>query len=90
MDKAVSNSERCAGQETHLDSQMDAVMEAFFEAMSGIGEPSVDSATANIAISMVAGCVMYTVLQKMGLGKRKSQLRCRRCRTLRCWPEESN
>ena len=25
------------------------------------------SATANIAISMVAGCVMYTVLQKMDL-----------------------
>lgn len=66
MDKAVSNLNDALAKKL-TPSQMDAVMEAFFEAMSGIGEPSVDSATANIAISMVAGCVMYTVLQKMGL-----------------------
>jgi len=35
--------------------------------MTRIGEPGVDSSTANIAISMVAACVMYTVLQKIGL-----------------------
>lgn len=66
MDKAVSNLNDALAKKL-TPSRMDAVMEAFFEAMSGIGEPNVDSATANIAISMVAGCVMYTVLQKMGL-----------------------
>ena len=49
------------------DPQLDAVMEAFFVVMSHIGEPSVDASTSNIAISMVAGCVMYNILTQMGL-----------------------
>ena len=46
-------------------------MNEFFEAMSEIGEPSVDAPTANVAVGMVAGCVMYRVLQRMGLADGK-------------------
>ncbi|MGB1765828.1 MAG: hypothetical protein ACPHJE_00445 [Poseidonia sp.] len=50
---------------------VDEVMNEFFEAMSEIGEPSVDAPTANVAVGMVAGCVMYRVLQRMGLADGK-------------------
>ena len=48
-------------------SDLEAAMEAFFKSMSEIGEPNVDAPTANVPISMVSGCVLYSVLQRMGL-----------------------
>lgn len=66
LDKAVNNLNSALSAKVAPE-QLDEVMNAFFDVMSGIGEPSIDSSTANIAISMVAGCVMYTTLQKMGL-----------------------
>tara|TARA_Y100000991_G_scaffold18727_1_gene12275 strand:+ start:659 stop:1483 length:825 start_codon:yes stop_codon:yes gene_type:complete len=49
------------------EAQLDGVMEDFFGVMSHINEPSVDASTSNVAISMVAGCVMYNVLARKGL-----------------------
>ena len=49
--------------EPHLDE----VMETFHSFMNHISEPSVDATTSNISISMLAGCVMYNILTKMGL-----------------------
>ena len=46
-------------------------MNDFFEAMSEIDELGVDAPTANVAVGMVAGCVMYRVLQRMGLADGK-------------------
>lgn len=68
MDKAVYNLEDALA--SRLDeSDLGTVMDAFFEAMSDIGEPSVDAPTTNVPISMVAACVMYNVLQRMGLAQ---------------------
>ena len=44
-----------------------AIMDAFFDIMTSIGEPSVDARTANVPISMVAGCVMHNLLRRLGL-----------------------
>lgn len=68
MDKAVINLEDALAARLS-ENDLDAVMEAFFNAMSDIGEPNVDAPTANVAIPMVSACVLYKVLQQMGLGK---------------------
>ena len=49
------------------DDDLGAIMDAFFSVMSNLGEPSVDAPTANVPISMVAGCVMYNLLRQLGL-----------------------
>ena len=49
------------------DDDLGAIMDAFFTVMSNLGEPSVDAPTANVPISMVAGCVMYNLLRQLGL-----------------------
>ncbi len=51
------------------ENDLTEALEAFSNAMTELGEPNVDAPTANVAISMVAGCVMYSVLQRMGLGQ---------------------
>ncbi|MEL0182279.1 MAG: hypothetical protein VW872_04350, partial [Candidatus Poseidoniales archaeon] len=49
------------------DDDLGVIMDAFFTVMSNLGEPSVDAPTANVPISMVAGCVMYNLLRQLGL-----------------------
>ena len=66
MDKAVSNLEDALAMRLEKE-DLEAAMEAFFKSMSEIGEPNVDAPTANVPISMVSGCVLYSVLQRMGL-----------------------
>jgi hypothetical protein len=66
LDKVAQNLNDCLAKRL-TEAQLHAVMEAFFGMMSHIGEPSVDASTSNVAISMIAGCVMYNVLTRMGL-----------------------
>ena len=66
LDKVVEN--LSDGLSKRLDDDdLDDIMNAFLGIMSSIGEPSVDVPTANIPISMVAGCVMYNLLCRLGL-----------------------
>ena len=66
LDKVVEN--LSDGLSKRLDDDdLDDIMNAFLGIMSSIGEPSVDAPTANIPISMVAGCVMYNLLCRLGL-----------------------
>ncbi|MED6319315.1 MAG: hypothetical protein VX451_04405 [Candidatus Thermoplasmatota archaeon] len=66
LDKVVDN--LSDGLSKRLDDDdLDDIMNAFLGIMSSIGEPSVDAPTANIPISMVAGCVMYNLLCRLGL-----------------------
>ena len=66
LDKVAQNLNDCLAKRLS-EPQLHAVMQAFFGVMSHIGEPSVDASTSNVAISMVAGCVMYNILTRMGL-----------------------
>ncbi len=66
LDKVAQNLNDCLAKRLS-EPQLHAVMQAFFGVMSHIGEPSVDAPTSNVAISMVAGCVMYNILTRMGL-----------------------
>ena len=69
LDKVALNLNDCLA-ERLTEEQVHTVMEAAFGAfgvMSHIGEPSVDAPTSNVAISMVAGCVVYNILTRMGL-----------------------
>jgi hypothetical protein len=66
LDKVAQNLNDCLAKRLS-EPQLDAVMQAFFGVMSHIGEPSVDAPTSNVAISMIAGCVMYNILTRMGL-----------------------
>jgi len=66
LDKVAQNLNDCLAKRLS-EPQLEAVMQAFFGVMSHIGEPSVDAPTSNVAISMIAGCVMYNILTRMGL-----------------------
>ncbi|MFZ8905759.1 MAG: hypothetical protein ACO2Y2_00200 [Poseidonia sp.] len=66
LDKVAENLNDALGQR-FCDEELSAIMNAFFDAMSNLGEPSVDAPTANVPISMVAGCVMYNLLRQLGL-----------------------
>ena len=66
LDKVAQNLNDCLAKRL-TEAQLHAVMEAFFGMMSHIGEPSVDASTSNVAISMIAGCVMYNVLTHLDL-----------------------
>ena len=68
MDKAAHNLEDALASRLG-EAQLGPTMDAFFKAMSDIGEPSVDAPTSNVPIPMVAGCVMYKVLQSMNKGQ---------------------
>jgi hypothetical protein len=48
-------------------SELDRVMEGFWDAMNGLKEPSVDGPLANVDIAMVAICVICVVLERQGL-----------------------
>ena len=50
--------------------ELDNVMKAFWDALTALDEPSVDGPVANMAIGMVAACVMYTVLERFNLHER--------------------
>ncbi len=68
LDKVTDNiADALAGRMDEKD--LAEALQAFPEAMTELGEPSVDAPTANVAISMVAGCVMYNILQNMGLSQ---------------------
>lgn len=67
MDKAAHNLEDALASRL-AEADLGPIMDAFFEAMSDIGEPSVDATTSNVPIPMVAGCVMYKVLQSVNKG----------------------
>jgi hypothetical protein len=47
--------------------QMDVIMDAFWEGLTALDEPSLDGPLANVPINMVAACVVYTVLERFGL-----------------------
>ena len=66
MDKAVHNLEEALALRLS-ERDLQDVMKAFFDAMSDIGEPSVDAPTANAPISLVSACVLYRVLQGMNM-----------------------
>ncbi len=70
MDKAVHNLEDALAARLKAE-DLGTVMDAFFKAMSDIGEPSVDATTANVPVPMVAACIMYKVLQRMELAQGK-------------------
>ena len=66
FDKVVQNLTNALS-ERLTELELDMVIEAFFDNMSAIREPSVDAPTGNVPISMVAGCVVYSILMRMGL-----------------------
>ena len=68
LDKATENIAEALTGRVDEEELVDA-MQGFLDAMTGLGEPSVDAPTANVAISMVAGCVMYNLLQRKGLAQ---------------------
>ena len=68
LDKATENIAEALTGRVDEKELVDA-MQGFLDAMTGLGEPSVDAPTANVAISMVAGCVMYNLLQRKGLAQ---------------------
>lgn len=45
----------------------ESIMKAFHATMTAIGEPDINSPTSNVPVSMVAACVLYALLTKMGL-----------------------
>ena len=52
------------------EADLDKVMKAFWDVLTSLDEPSVDGPVANMAIGMVAACVMYTVLERFNLHER--------------------
>ena len=52
------------------DAALDKVMETFWDVLSELDEPSVDGPVANMAIGMVAACVLYAVLERFKLHER--------------------
>ena len=67
LDKVAENLNDALA-ERFSEQALAAIMNGFFDIMTSIGEPSVDARTANVPISMVAGCVMYNLLHRLGLG----------------------
>ena len=66
FDKVVQNLTHALS-ERLTELELDMVIGAFFDNMTAIREPSVDAPTGNVPISMVAGCVVYSILMRMGL-----------------------
>ena len=52
------------------EADLDKVMKAFWDVLTSLDEPSVDGPVANMAIGMVAACVMYAVLERFNLHER--------------------
>ena len=52
------------------DAALDKVMETFWDVLSELDEPSVDGPVANMAIGMVAACMLYAVLERFKLHER--------------------
>ena len=66
FDKVVQNLTNALS-ERLTELELDMVIGAFFDNMTAIREPSVDAPTGNVPISMVAGCVVYSILMRVWL-----------------------